>query len=473
MNPGVRANKAGVEMDTEHQWNMRLRLLEEREHQIILGLEEMGPDDMRWVVRYLGDALTEERWRTLLSGYQESLPSDRMRQFLQRLIPECTQLGVLDLHATRDAEAESLQSLTDTDLQSMPAMEKWQMIAREPRGLDPHRIARELARLTFCLQPDLLDDAMLPRAAIEFPFYFRLQQALRQLPVSEIYRLADAAAICVPALGRLSAAEAMERLASLRQEITRTAGFSTPVQELLGASMELLPKEFFPPASHEEIAEDRLAERLRQVESLSLQDLRLSLRAQADHLSLQEFQELLEPYRSQYPSLGQMPVETLRRLVATLDVCLEDRGVCDFIQRYRTGKFLAVPPITGEVWNLLPHEDRLRLLERDNADMDIAQMARHLGKIFLSHEYQILDTAESQLAIVLSSRYQNLVERLTHLGEENRQPKIVALNHAVTGLVLTMEESPREGRSEKLDQIRRLIGEALGLSEQDLAAPRA
>jgi len=36
-----------------------------------------------------------------------------------------------------------------------------------------------------------------------------------------------------------------------------------------------------------------------------------------------------------------------------------------------------------------------------------------------------------------------------------------------------MEESPREGRGEKLDQIRRLIGETIGLSEQDLAPLRA
>ena len=460
-------------MDAEQHWNMRLRQLEEREHQFMLGLDEKDPDEMRWVVRFLADALTEERWRTLLAGYHESLPPDRMRQFLERFIPECTQLGVLDLHATRGAAEESLQSLADTDLQSMPAMEKWQLIAREPRVLDPHRTAREIARLAFCLQPDLLDDPMLPRAVIEFPFYFRLQVALQQLPVSKIYRLADAAAASLPALERLPGAEAVERLANLRQEIVRAAGFSSPVQEFLGASMDLLPREFFPAAIHEKIPEDRLAERLREIESLSLQDLRLSLQVQSDQLSLQEFQELLGPTRSQYPSVGQMPVDELRRLVATLDIHLEDRGVCDFIQRYRRGKFLAIPPITGEVWNLLPRLDRLRLLQRDNAEMDIAQMARHLAKILLSHEYRRLDTTEAQLALVLSPRYQNLVERLTRLGGENGDPKIVALNHAVTEMVLTMEESPREGRAEKLDQIRRFIGETIGLSEQDLAAPGA
>jgi len=460
-------------MDAERHWNMHLRLLEEREHQFMLALDDMAQDEMRWLVRYLADALTEERWRILLAGYHESLPSERMRQFLERFIPECTQLGILDLQAKRDAETQSLQSLTDTDLQSMSAVEKWQMIAREPGGLDPHRTARELARLAFCLQPDLLHDAMLPRATIEFPFYFRLQEVLKQLPACEIYRLAEVAAAAVPAMEQLPAAEAAERLASLHQEIAQAAGITAPVQELLGASMELLPKQLFPPATHEEIPQDQLAERLRQLGNLSVHDLRLGLQAQTDQLSLREFQEVLEPYRSQYPSLGQMPVEALRRLVAMLDVHLENRSLCDFIRRYRTGKFLAMTPITGEVWSLLPHADRLQLLERDNAVMDIVQMARHVAKILFSHEYQMLDDTASQAAIVVSPGYQDLAQRLTRLGEENGEPRIVALNRTVTGLVLAMEESPREGRAEVLDHIQRLIAEALGLSRQDMAALRA
>jgi len=272
---------------------------------------------------------------------------------------------------------------------------------------------------------------------------------------------------------RLPTVRAAESLANLRQEIARAAGFTAPVQELLGASMDHLPKEFFPPATHEEIPEDRLADRVRELEGLSPNDLRLSLQVQADQLSLQEFQELLEPYRSQNPSLGQMPVETMRRLVAMLDIHLDNRGVCDFIQRYRTGKFLVISPVVGEVWNLLPHEDRLQLLERDNAGMDIAQMARHLAKLLFTHEYQMLDNTESQMAIVISPLYQNLVQRLTRLGLQDGEPRIMPLNHAVTGLVLAMEESPRERRGEKLDQIRRLIGETIGLSEQDLAPLRA
>jgi hypothetical protein len=452
---------------------MRVRQLEDRGHEFMQGLEDMGQDEMRWLVRFLADALTEDRRKTLLAGYHEHLSAERMRQFLERFIPEAIQLGTLDLQAKRAADGESLGSLTDTDLQAMSAMEKWLLIAREPRGLDPERAARELARLALCFQPDLLDDAMLPRAVIEFSLYFRLQEALRQLPATEIYRLSDLAASSVPAMDRLPPAEAAERLAGLRQEIAKAAGFTAPLQGLLGASMERLPKEYFPPATDAEIPEDRLAESVHHLEGLSLADLRLNLQILADQLSLRECQELLGPTRSRYASLGQMPVEEVRRLVARLGAHIGERSLCDFIQRYRTGRFLVIPPISGEVWNLLAHDERLRWLERDNAAMDVAQMARHLAKILLSREYRTLDDPTAQMAIVLSPRYQALVDRLARLGDGDGEPKVVALNRIVTGLVLHMEQSPREGRGAELERIRRVIGKAVGLSEEDVAALKA
>lgn len=457
-------------MDADQQWQMRLRQLEDREHQFMQGLEDMDPDQMRWLVRFLADALTAERWRTLLAGYHEFLPAERMRQFLDRFIPECIQLAILDLHAKRGAEAESLHSLTDTDLQGMAATEKWQLIARDPRVLEPDRITRELARLALCFQADLLNDAMLPRAVIEFPLYFRLQEGLRQLSESEIYRLSDAAAVSVPMLEGLPAAETAERLAGLRQEIAQAAGFTAPVQELLGASMDRLPQEFFPPATRQEISPDQLAEPLRALEGLSPEELRVNLQILADQLSLRESQGLLGPIRSQYPSVGQMPAEALRRLVATLVVHLGDRSLCDFIQRYRTGKFLAISPVTSEVWNLLPQTERLELLRRDNAAMDVAQVARHLARFLLSHEYQTLDDDKAQIAIVTSPRYQDLVQRLVRLGDRDGTSGLLTLNQTITEQVLAMEDSPREGRAEQVEQVRRTIARTLGLSEAEASA---
>ncbi|MBI2561089.1 MAG: hypothetical protein HYW08_01485 [candidate division NC10 bacterium] len=460
-------------METDQHWETRLRQLEDREQLFLQGLDDMDPDEMRWLVRFLMDALTEERWRPLLAGYHEHLPAERMRQFLERFIPECIQLAALDLQARRDADGEGLHSLTDTDLQGMSALEKWQLIAKEPRVLDPERTARELARLALCFQSDLLNDAMLPRAVIEFPLYFRMQEALRQLPATEIHRLADHAAASVPALDRLPPAEAGERLAGLRQEIAKAAGFTAPLQELLGASMDRLPGEFFPPGGPEEVSPDQLAEAARQLEGHSPEELRLNLQILADQLSLPEAQVLLGPHQSEYPSLSQMPTEVLRRVVATLVVHLAGRGPCDFIQRYRRGKFLAVPPVTSEVWNLLPQEGRLGLLRQDNAAMDLAQIARHLARILLSHEYQALDDDKSQMAIVLSPLYQRLVQRLTRLADQDGAPTLLALTQTVTEQVLAMEQSPREGRGEMLDRIRRSIGGALGPSEEDFSGLRS
>lgn len=456
-------------MDTDQYVDMRIRQQEEREHDLLEGLDGMGLDELRWTVRYLVDALSGERWQTVLAGYHEHLAVDRTRSLLERLVRECTQLAILDLEAKRGSAADRLQGLTDTDLQSMSLMEKWEMIVADPRGLDAGRLARELARLALCFQPDLLHDAMLPRAVIEFPFYFKLQEALRRLSPDEISRLSDLAAASVPAMKGLPTAEVLERLAHIQQEIAQAAGFTAPLHEHLGASMDRLPREFFPPGGADEESPDQIAEAVRRLDGLSPQELRLNLQVLADQLSLREFQELMGPHRSKYPNLSQMPVEALRQVVATVSLQMGNRGLTDFIQRYRTGKLVASPQVNSEVWNLLPQEHRLRLLEKDNAAMDFAQVARHLARILLCHEYQMLDDETAQVDLVTSPLYQDLVRRLIRLGDGNGQPTLLALNQAVTRMALVMESAPREGRGEALDHIRRAIGRVLGFSETEMS----
>src|SRR3989304_2849666 len=104
---------------------MRIRQQEEREHDLLEGLDGMGLDELRWTVRDRADALRGERWQPVRAGYHEHLAVDRPRAFLERLARECTQLAILDLEAKRGAAPDRLQGLTDTDLQSMSLMEKW------------------------------------------------------------------------------------------------------------------------------------------------------------------------------------------------------------------------------------------------------------------------------------------------------------------------------------------------------------
>jgi len=266
-----------------------------------------------------------------------------------------------------------------------------------------------------------------------------------------------------------AAPDVLERLAHIQREIAQAAGFTAPLQERLGASMDRLPKEFFPIAVRDEEAPDQIAEAARRLEGLSLEELRSNLQVRADQMSLREFQELLGPHRSKYPSLSQMPVEALRQVVATVSLHLGDRGLTDFIRRYRTGKFVAIPRVNSEVWNLMPQEHRLRLLEEDNTAMDIAQVARHLARILLSHEYQMLDDEAAQMDMVTSPLYQTMVQRLLRLAEGNGQSKLLTLHQAVTRMALVMESVPREGRGEALELIRRTIGKAVGFSEAEMS----
>lgn len=451
-------------MDTAQQWVMRRRQLEARQHDLLAALPTLGPDEIRWTVRFLADGLTRERRATLLAGYHEELAPEGARGFLGDLIPEVTRLGLLDLEAVREAIPESLGSLTDTDLQGMSALEKWALIAEEPAGLDAERLARELARLALCLTPDLLADPTLPRAAVEFPVYFRVQEALRALPEAELSRLAARAAGELAAIARLGAEEAATRLGGLCNAIGRAAGLTGPLQEQVGTSMARLPRAFFPPGPEPEDAAGAVDAAIQELEDRSPAELRQVLRSLADRLSLRELQELLGPARTAYPSLESIPAEPLRRLVAAVVVRTASRSPGDVLGRYRAGRLLARPAVHPEVWALLSLEERARLLDEDTAALDAAQAARHLARVLCSPDYRTLDDGAAQDALTTSAPYQERVEALLRLRAPDGAPALPALAQRVSRLALGMEQAPRAEREEALGRIRRQIAEALGES---------
>ncbi len=225
--------------------------------------------------------------------------------------------------------------------------------------------------------------------------------------------------------------------------------------------MEPLPLDGVPQEQDDTRASDLQADAERELEGLSAAELLTALRLQADQLNLRESQEVLGPVRERHPDLGRMPAEELRTLVARLAIHLRGRGPFNCIQRYRTGRLLALAPLSGEVWNLLPHAERLRLLEEDDHALDIAQAARHLAKFYLCPGYSALADAAAQRLLVASARYPAVVQRLLALPPQQTASGVFALSRRVTEMALNMEESPREMREPQLQAIRRTIEETL------------
>lgn len=458
-------------MDEDRIWQMKRHQIEDREKLLLQELDGMGHDEMRWTVRLLADCLSGEQRQELLAGYHEDLRADAMQDFLRRFIPRYAQVALLDLTAKAARGGTGLEGLTEEDLQNIPAIEKWELTQSAPRSLTPIQVCRELARLVMCLQYDLLFDPELGKAAIEFPLYFRLQEALGRLATPDLYDLADRIANQVNELRRQPHGVAAQRLVQVREEIVRASKIQGSLEELLGRPMERLPREYFQPSEPGLAPGKPSPERAmpKGLSALSRDELRLNLQVWSDLLSLAETEEVLGPYRARYPSIGQMPDDDLRRLVADIMPRVENRTPCDFIQRHRTGRLLATPGFHPQVWEMLPRMRRLELLEGDDAALDVAQATRHLAKIFLSHSYETLVDAEAQASLVAWPLYSALIHRLIQeLARPGDAAKLMDLHRAVTHMVLNMEEAPRPQRPQHLSKIRQTIGASLDISDQTI-----
>jgi hypothetical protein len=118
-------------------------------------------------------------------------------------------------------------------------------------------------------------------------------------------------------------------------------------------------------------------------------------------------------------------------------------------------------------------DDRLSLLEQDNDRMDLAQISRHLAKIFLSPEYRRLFDPEAQLATLESQGYQQLVGKLLmELGRPEEGRRLRALNRVISRMMLEAEATLEADREERLLQIRKVIGTALDLPDEQIFAGR-
>jgi hypothetical protein len=437
------------------------RFIRERAKDLLARVAHMDDEELRWTVRVFADCLSPEQRVASLGAYSEHWEPERLRSFVSTFIQRYTDLALEDLRATEGGAGTRLENLTEEELQSMSLAEKWSLLAADPSGLRSHQVRRELARLFMCKSRDLFHDGGLSEAAVEFPAYHRVREALEAQPdgvVAELLRLAVARA---HRLGAESPDEVETALTEIREAIARRLEILIPVDQLFTGQMVRLPLDYpdeipdaGPQATHESMAE------------MTPADLATALLVLNDLMSQREWNEYLLPLQRQYRSLGAIPAEDLRSLLPHLAARMGDRRITDFAERHRSGRMVAERKVTPLIWDLLPHTERLALLERDNRTMDIAQVIRCLAKIVSSFQYDMLFDAEFHVELLHSPWYRHLTTRLLAQYEpEHERHRMEELMQTVTRTMLEIESLPSEVRPTRLQEVRALIAATLGLPD--------
>lgn len=446
------------------------RFIQQRAKELLERVDRMDDEELRWTVRMFADCLSPEQRTAHLGAYSEYWTVDQLRQFIPTFIQEYTDLALEDLKAKEGAQGTRLADLTEEELQGMSLAEKWYLLAKDPGGLRPDQLRRELARLFMCKSYDLFHDIGLSEAAVEFPAYHRVREALEARPdavtddllrmvLERAERLSD---------GTPDGVEAA--LAEIREAIGRALGILVPVDQLFAGQMVKLSLERF-----DEIPEAALLEPGAIAAGMSAEELGTAFLVLTDLMSLREWEEYVLPLQRQYRSIAEIPPEDLRALLPRLSARMGDRRITDFAERYRSGRMVAERKVDPGIWEMLPFPERLAILERDNRTMDIAQAARHLAKIFFSFRYDMLFDAGFHADLLRSPRYQGLVNRLISgpPGDSERESagrRVEDLTLAVTRMMLDLEAMPSEARPARLQEIRAVIATALGLPD-DLTYP--
>jgi hypothetical protein len=437
------------------------RFIRERAKDLLARVARMDDEELRWTVRVFADCLSPEQRVASLGAYSEHWEPERLRSFVSTFIRRYTDLALDDLRAKEGGAGTPLTDLTEEELQSMSLAEKWSLLAANPSGLRPHQLRRELARLFMCKSHDLFHDAGLSEAAVEFPAYHRVREALEAQPdavAADLLRMVVARA---HRLGADSPDEVETALTEIREAIARRLGILIPVDQLFTGQMVKLPLDHpdeipdaGPQASHEAVAE------------MSPADLATALLVLTDLMSQREWNEYLLPLQRQYRSLVAIPAEDLRALLPRLAARMGDRRITDFAERHRSGRMVAERKVAPLIWDLLPPTERLALLERDNRTMDIALVIRCLAKIFSSFQYDMLFDAEFHVELLHSPWYRRLTSRLIAQYEPGHERhRLEDLMQTVTRTMLEIEGLPPEDRPARLQEVRAMIATALGLPD--------
>jgi hypothetical protein len=310
-------------------------------------------------------------------------------------------------------------------------------------------------------RPYMLSDPAFNEGVLEFSLYHDLLGRLRS--VSEA-RLRDAAKGIASRIAKAVAATSTEEAEALLRELRTlagaVAGLPADPEELLGPPMEKHPREV-PPSF-------RLRELKNTLATMSLKDLRLSALVHLDLLTAEETRRIVAPFFSKYPSFYEMPSKGLRELIVSIAGGVDDRAITYFIERYGSGRMAMTKPVEYLVWKLMPEEERVAMLRRDNGEMDAAMMARHLARFLHAESEQALSDAGRQIALLTDARFvADHGEILTRLGAEGGGERIKKLYDLVTMTCVRMAGQRGEGREAMYHAIRKRIAEAAGIPDRD------
>ena len=304
----------------------------------------MDDEELRWTVRLFADCLPPEQRAACLGAYEERWPIEERRAFVAAFVPRYTALALAALDRAEAAGADSLASLTDEDLQGMSLAEKWTLLAQGPDGCRPDQLRRELARLFMCKSYDLFHDAGLSEAAVEYPAYHRVREALEAQPDTVI---ADLVGLVVGHGARLRSRvphEVEAALLHIRDGLSQRLGIVITPDRLFAGQMLRLPLDH--PDQVVEVAAPGLTRAL----GLAGVDLRTAFLVLADLMTQGEVEEHLLPVAV---SIVRSPRCRFRSFAAASRLwgLLGDRRLTDFAERYRSGRMIADrkwPPRSGD-----------------------------------------------------------------------------------------------------------------------------
>ena len=431
------------------------RYIARRAEELLERIPFMEDVELRWTVRILRDCLPPVEQEAMLRDYSEHLELHPMRQVVAGFVPRYTEHALEALETKRLTPGTSLRDFTDEELQGMSVAEKWDLFQHEASPLQPYQVRRELARLFMCLNFDLFQDPSLGEAAVEFSVYFDLLERLRGLSDPAIDGLKEQVLTSLQGLDLRDASALEGALATLREAIGRSVGLVPPFDHLFSERMERWPRST--PPDLPEVVNPEIKEA---VQRMNLQQLQISLRVLLELMSLAEQRREIEPIRSRYRSLGDIPVGVLVSLLPRVSMQLGDRAICDFALRYRSGRLWAQEPINPGVWKLLPFKDKFMLLEADNEAMDLLQGARHLSRLLLTERYELLFDPAYQVGLTHQPIYHRVLDHC--MGARGDADELKNLNRDVTRMMLELEESVSDAeRPGRFLEIREVIGTSL------------